>query len=109
MQLGASCYVIWSLAGILPVTLTHTPTTRIIIWVVMLSAGALNGFGGALLWIGQGKYVTDCSTDINKGFHFGLFWCIMMSSQLVGSVIAAFMLQVVSQKLFFILMACLTF
>lgn len=75
----------------------------------MLTAGIINGFGASILWVGQGKYITDCSNETNKGFHFGLFWCLFQSSQIIGSLIAAFLLKLFSQTIFFIIMSVFAF
>lgn len=75
----------------------------------MLAAGVVNGFGASILWVGQGKYITDCSDDTNKGFHFGLFWCLFMLSQIIGSLISAFLLKLFSQTIFFIIMSAFAF
>lgn len=109
MQIGSFCYFVWVICGLLPVSLGHSPTNTIIVWVVMIISAVIIGFGASLLWVGQGIYVTDCSTDENNGFHFGLFWCILMFSQILGSVIAAFILGIFSQKVFFIIMGCFAF
>lgn len=105
VQVGSFCYMLWVVAGLLPVTIPHTDTTKIIVWVVMMTAGIINGIGASILWVGQGKYINDCSTAQNRGFFFGLFWCIFMVSQILGSLIAAFLLDSFSQTVFFIVMS----
>jgi MFS family permease len=101
MWLGSFWYFWWVIAGLFPLILGHSHTSKVIVWVIMVVAGMINGFGGAVLWIGQGKYVTECSTPQNKGFHFGIFWSVLMLSQILGSAISAFLLHKFSQKVFF--------
>jgi MFS family permease len=52
----------------------------------------LNGFGAGLLWVAQGEYVTNCATDETKGFYFSYFFIIFMISQIVGNLVAGFVL-----------------
>lgn len=56
--------------------------------------GALaSGFGSALLWIAEGKYITDCARENTKGFFFGFFWACYMSSQIFGCLFAAYVFK----------------
>lgn len=43
-----------------------------------LIGGACVGFGAGLLWSGQGRMVTDLSTDSTRGFCWGIFDALMM-------------------------------
>ena len=43
-----------------------------------LVGGACVGFGAGLLWSGQGRMVTDLSTDSTRGFCWGIFDALMM-------------------------------
>lgn len=105
MQLGSFCYFIWVLCGLLPVTLERSETVKIIVYIVMMSSGVVIGFGASMIWVGQGKYVTECTVPENKGLYFGLFWCIFMSSQVLGNLISAFILKLFSQLIFFSIMS----
>lgn len=96
-------------AALLPLFLENTQTTKTVVWVVMIVAGAINGFGASILWIGQGKYVSDCSDETNKGFHYGLVWSILAGSQLIGHIIAAFLIDTFSQTVFFKVMSVMSF
>jgi len=40
----------------------------------------LTGAGSAIIWVAQGEYISECATPDSKGFYFGLFWSIYMSS-----------------------------
>ena len=71
----------------------------------MIFSGLLLGFGGSLIWIGQGKYITDWSVPENKGLYFGLFYWIYMSSQVIGNLISAFILDIFSQLVYFSIMS----
>ena len=41
---------------------------------------ALLGFGGAVLWTGQGTYLSSNSSDESRGDAAGLFWAIFRYS-----------------------------
>lgn len=43
-----------------------------------LVGGACVGFGAGLLWSGQGRMVTDLSSDSTRGFCWGIFDALMM-------------------------------
>ena len=105
IQIGSFWYFVWVVSGLLPVVLESTSTIKIIIYVVMMLSGILIGFGASLIWVGQGKYITDCSVSENKGLYFGLFWWIYMNSQVIGNWISAFILDIFSQFVFFSIMS----
>jgi len=109
MQLGSVCFFIWVCAGILPVIWDQAPMTKLIISTILILAGIINGFGASILWVGQGKYISDCATKFNMGYYFGLFWWIFMLSQIFGNVIAAFLLRIFPQKVFFMVMSAFAF
>jgi len=41
---------------------------------------AINGFGAGILWVAQGKYISQCASDLNKGLFNSYFWAFFMSS-----------------------------
>ena len=53
---------------------------RTFIIVITVTAAALEGIGAGLIWVSQGKYVSDCACEENKGFYFSYFWFIFMQS-----------------------------
>ena len=63
-----------------------------IITMILLSA-CVNGFGSGILWVSQGRYVSQCATDETKGFFFSYFFAIFMISQILGNLIAAFVIK----------------
>lgn len=56
-------------------------------------AAILNGLGGGILWCSLGKYISACATEETKGYYFGVFWFFYMGSQVVGSLLGAFILS----------------
>ena len=70
---------------------TYLTTGFITTAVILLSS--MNGLGQAIQWVGQGKYMSDCATEETKGFFFSYFWAFYQSSQIVGSLLAAYCLR----------------
>lgn len=60
--------------------------------MIILTA-VFNGFGAGILWVAQGEYVTLCATEETKGFYFSYFFIIFMISQIIGNLVAAFVLK----------------
>jgi hypothetical protein len=48
--------------------------------VTNLFISAISGFFGSLLWVAEGKYISDCATEKTKGFYFSYFWAFYMQS-----------------------------
>jgi len=59
---------------------------------VNLIISAVSGFLGSLLWVAEGKYISECATDETKGFYFSYFWAFYMTSQILGNLLAALIL-----------------
>ena len=70
----------------------------------MLISAGINGLGASILWVGQGKYITSCANEENKGFFFSLFWFILMTA-FVGNLIGAFVIGQFSLVAFFVIMS----
>ena len=66
-------------------------TKTTLIAIILLSAG-VNGFGAAVLWVSQGKYISQCAIAQNKGIFNGIFWAFYMSSNVLGNLMGAFVL-----------------
>ena len=104
--IGGICYFFRILCFLLPATYGssyHTLTS-----VLILVTAALNGFGAGLLWVAQSAYVTSCATASTKGFYFSYFFVIFMVSQIVGNLVAAFLLRYQGQALYYLVMAVLS-
>lgn len=102
MAIGAFCYAFWILGFLLPafykdaIDSGKTPSgilDKNVITVVILVTAFINGVGAGLLWVSQGKYMSDCACTENQGFFTGYFWAFFMGSQLVGNIIAGFVLR----------------
>ena len=71
MSVGSFWYFVWVLSGVLPIYLEKTPMVETVVWIIMIITGSINGMGASLLWIGQGKYVSQWCTEENiVAFNF---------------------------------------
>ena len=77
------------------------------IWAVILIAAAINGFGASILWVAQGKYISICANEENKGMFNGIFWAFFMSSQVFGNLMGAFVLANLTYFTFYCVMTAL--
>ena len=34
---------------------------------------AINGFGASILYVAQGKYLSECATEATKGLYYGIY------------------------------------
>lgn len=93
MQVGTFWYMVWLVAGLLPVALSDSKTNHTTIWIVMILAGIINGFGASLLWIGWNTYISSCTTPLNVGLYFGILWSLFMFSQIIGNFVAAILIN----------------
>lgn len=59
--------------------------------VVTLAGGMCVGLGGGMLWSGQGRMITDLSTDERRGFNSGLFYSLMLGGSGLGGFIVTFL------------------
>jgi MFS family permease len=64
-----------------------------LIEVLIVLTGAINGFGAGILWVAQGKFISECACDENKGFFNSYFWCFFMSSNIIGNLVAGLILR----------------
>jgi len=82
---------------------------KTLIIVIIYITAVLNGFGAAILWLAEGKYVAACASDKNKGLFNGTFWAIFMSSYSVGYLMSAFVIvRVKNLSVFFSIMTIIT-
>lgn len=98
-------YGIFEATGFLVVTdvdIDHT-----IVWVVIIFGAIICGVSASTLWVAQGAYVSQVADTNRKGELFGLFWGLMMSSQIIGNLLIVFVLGKLSNLTYFILLTIL--
>ena len=60
-----------------------------------------------MLWVAQAGYTSERSGESKKNELFGLFWGLMMSSQILGNLLTTFILGKMSNELYFLLLTIL--
>ena len=91
MFLGTLCYAVY-IGSFLAVEIAYGSDTKTTLIATFIITAAMNGFGAAMLWVAQGKYISQCASEENKGIFNGIFWAFYQASQVLGNVIGAFIL-----------------
>ncbi|CDW76745.1 major facilitator superfamily protein [Stylonychia lemnae] len=110
MTLGSVCYDIWLITLSLPAILLKSEKLKLYfsynqVVAIVLIASIIMGFGCALIWVGQGKYLSDCSKYKieRKGVYSSIFWFTFYISSILSSILAALILGSYPQEyLYFI-------
>jgi MFS family permease len=68
----------------------------------------ISGFLSTILWVAEGKYITECATEETKGFYFSYFWAFYMASQCIGNLIAGIIIGSLNQVIYFYIMSGLS-
>lgn len=53
-----------------------------------------------MLWVAQGAYTSNVADENRKSELFGLFWALMMSSQILGNLLITFVLGKMSNLVY---------
>lgn len=72
MIIGSLCY-----CALLAALIHVTP-------IAVYITSAILGFGGSILWVGNGSFLTLNSTPETRGKNAGLFWSIFQLSGILG-------------------------
>jgi len=62
----------------------------------------LNGLTAPILWLSANRYVTACTNADNKGKYFGIFWCFISATQILGNLMSAFVITHFGQETFYL-------
>ncbi|RUS80840.1 hypothetical protein EGW08_011395, partial [Elysia chlorotica] len=81
MFIGSLLYFIFVLSFLKPM-----------VWALYLCS-VLIGFGAAILWTGQGNYLTINSTSETVARNSGIFWALLQCSMLFGNMYSYFVFQ----------------
>lgn len=86
MVVGALFNSSWVLQSLIPAEKFYNPDSdywaygETFYYVVNIIISAASGFMGSILWVAEGKYISECATDETKGFYFSYFWMFYMQS-----------------------------
>lgn len=81
MLIGAVTYMLFIMSFLLPRT-----------WLLYF-ASAVVGFGAAVIWTGQGNYLTLNSDSNTISRNSGIFWALLQFSMFFGNLFVAIMFQ----------------
>ncbi|ETO15500.1 hypothetical protein RFI_21865, partial [Reticulomyxa filosa] len=85
---------------------------------LLYTTSAIEGIGAALLWVGQGQFITQCANqfEINHqhplnsklGYFNGVFWLFFQANQVIGNLLCALLFQFhSSNKVVYIVLSAL--
>jgi MFS family permease len=115
MTVGALCYTLYTASFMLASAPLQYPDTDIwilkkgVIEAVIIVTAISNGFGASILWVAQGRYISRIANDTNKGSFNSIFWACLQSSQVVGPLFAALVLQNTNSFTFYCIMSSICF
>ncbi|CDW79582.1 major facilitator superfamily protein [Stylonychia lemnae] len=115
MVLGALFNSSWVLQSLIPAQRYYNQDSdnwaysETFYYIINIIVSAASGFMGSILWVAEGKYISECATEETKGFYFSYFWMFYMQSQVFGNLIAALVLGEMDQVSYFIIMSVIAF
>jgi len=99
MVIASLCYALWIVSNALTTAALKSPTISALlsynaVVVIVLTIAFLSGAGCSLLWVAQGKYLSDCAEPCpsKKGFYNSFFWSTMFLAQVSSSLLNAYVL-----------------
>ena len=98
-------YAIFQATGLIIVTELNIP--RVLVWFIIILGAMICGISASALWVAQGAYTSAVASEDKKSQLFGLFWGLMMSSQIFGNLLTTFVLGKLSNTTYFILLTIL--
>lgn len=81
MLIGAAAYCFFMVSFLWPST------------ILLYVASCVLGVGAALIWTGQGTYLTRCSNQSNISRNSGIFWAMLQASMFFGNTFVYFQFQ----------------
>jgi MFS family permease len=104
LVVGAMFYAIYIASFIIA---SQNSISKSVIRGTILTTAILCGFGGSILWVAQGNYLSICATDQNKGLFSAIFWAVYMGSGLIGDLFAAYVVAAFNESVFYTIMTAL--
>ena len=98
-------YVIYEVAGLVIAMWGDIP--KPLGWAIVLFGACTCGAGASSIWVAQGSYVSAVAGESRKTELFGLFWMLMMSSQILGNVLITFVLGLIGKVAYFVVLTAL--
>lgn len=98
-------YGVFEATGFLIVTNVDLP--HALVWVIICLGACVCGVSASTLWVAQGAYTSNVADKDSKAELFGVFWALMMSSQIIGNLLITFVLGKLSNFIYFMLLTIL--
>lgn len=98
-------YGVFEATGFLIVTNVDLP--HALVWVLVCLGAGVCGVSASTLWVAQGAYTSNVADKDSKAELFGVFWALMMSSQIIGNLLITFVLGKLSNFIYFMLLTIL--
>ncbi|CDW71910.1 major facilitator superfamily protein [Stylonychia lemnae] len=115
LTIGGLQYAFWVICYLFPTFADksenkeeHFVFSKGFILFLSLLSSIMIGLGASIIWVGQGRYVTECSTPENKGLYSSIFWCYFNSSILVCNIFSAVILDYCDITTFYILLSIIS-
>ena len=114
LMIGGIGYSFFLLSYTLPLRRKENPNSK---WLQeskslcmasVILGSVIGGVGSAIVWAAQGKYISDCANEQNAGKFNAVFWTFFSASQLVGSLMGAYMVTQVNLSTFFLMLTSIS-
>lgn len=106
LQLSGFTFSIWIFSGYLSTVPGLSPG---LVTFAVIGASALEGFGASVLWVAQGKYMSDCIAICpdKAGQYASMFWTITLGSQIFAYFFNSLILGYSTQSVLFLCAMCI--
>jgi len=101
MRTAGLAYTLWILSGYIA---TSKGLSYSFVMISVLLCSFTQGTGAAIMWISQGKYLSNCvlACQERAGLFTSMFWTIVSGSQIFSFLFNSFFLAHFDPKLLFI-------
>ena len=99
MGLSAIGYAVFEATGLLIAWNLGIPDP--LVWIIVIIGAMICGASASAIWVAQGAYTSQVASPDKKSELFGLFWALMMSSQILGNTLTTFVLGKVNNFAYF--------
>lgn len=91
-------YVVFEATTLLVVA--NADVAKEFVWFAIILGATVCGVSASVLWVAQGAYTSNVADENRKSQLFGLFWALMMSSQILGNLLITFVLGKMSNLIY---------
>jgi fucose permease len=95
-------YAVFECAGIL--VAGKVEIAKGFVWFLLIVTACICGICASVIWVAQGSYTGAVADENSKSELFGLFWALMLSSQIIGNLLIIFVLSKLGPLTYFIIL-----